>query len=61
MIEWMLTFILVANVNGKPVETPRMLHTSTAEQCIGLLMVQRETLPRNHVIRDPQCREVRRI
>lgn len=58
MTSWLLTFVVVVSVNGRPVETQRTAMASTAEQCIALLRAERAALPRNARMVRPECREV---
>lgn len=58
MTAWMLTFVLITNINGRPVETVRTEFASSAEQCVSLMRTHMETLPRNARMVRPECREV---
>lgn len=58
MTAWLLTFVVVVSVNGRPVETHRTAMAETAEQCIGLLRAERARLPRNARMVRPSCQEV---
>lgn len=58
MTAWILTFVVIATVNGRPVETQHTRMVQTADQCVGLIRAERAHLPRNSRMVRPECREV---